>query len=120
MGGHLLECGTEINRLVKLRANVEGDIFHRSLSIDESSVFEGASRRVEDPVERRAVSTAESSSAASRPRRKKAHTARRWSRPRDRPLTMRCRRIKNWDQRFGLGVLGEPSASSAILAGARS
>jgi hypothetical protein len=72
VGGHLLECGTEINRLVKLRANVEGDIFHRSLSIDESSVFEGASRRVEDPVERRAISTAESSSAASKAAQKKS------------------------------------------------
>src|SRR5215204_5542245 len=28
---------------------VEGDIFHRSLSIDESSLFEGSSRRVENP-----------------------------------------------------------------------
>jgi cytoskeletal protein CcmA (bactofilin family) len=51
-------------RVTLLRANVEGDIFHRSLSIDESSVFEGASRRVEDPVERGAVCTAESSSAS--------------------------------------------------------
>jgi len=42
------------------------------LSIDESSVFEGASRRVEDPVERRAVSTAESSSAASKAAQKKS------------------------------------------------
>ena len=32
---------------------VEGDIFNRSLSIDESSVFEGASRRDENPTERR-------------------------------------------------------------------
>jgi cytoskeletal protein CcmA (bactofilin family) len=30
---------------------VEGDIFHRSLSIDENSVFEGSSRRVENPTE---------------------------------------------------------------------
>jgi len=30
---------------------VEGDIFHRSLSIDESSQFEGSSRRVENPTE---------------------------------------------------------------------
>jgi cytoskeletal protein CcmA (bactofilin family) len=30
---------------------VEGDIFHRSLSIDENSLFEGASRRVENPTE---------------------------------------------------------------------
>ena len=30
---------------------VEGDIFHKSLSIDESSQFEGSSRRVENPTE---------------------------------------------------------------------
>jgi cytoskeletal protein CcmA (bactofilin family) len=30
---------------------VEGDIFHRSLSIDENSLFEGSSRRVENPTE---------------------------------------------------------------------
>src|SRR5438445_9626234 len=30
---------------------VEGDIFHRSLSIDENSLFEGSSRRVETPTE---------------------------------------------------------------------
>jgi cytoskeletal protein CcmA (bactofilin family) len=30
---------------------VEGDIFHRSLSIDESSLFEGSSRRVENPTQ---------------------------------------------------------------------
>ena len=30
---------------------VEGDIFHRSLSIDETSRFEGSSRRVENPTE---------------------------------------------------------------------
>jgi cytoskeletal protein CcmA (bactofilin family) len=30
---------------------VEGDIFHRSLSIDETSLFEGSSRRVENPTE---------------------------------------------------------------------
>jgi cytoskeletal protein CcmA (bactofilin family) len=30
---------------------VEGDIFHRSLSIDENSLFEGASRRVENPMD---------------------------------------------------------------------
>ena len=30
---------------------VEGDIFHRSLSIDETSQFEGSSRRVENPTE---------------------------------------------------------------------
>ena len=33
------------------RGAVEGDIFHRSLSIDENSQFEGSSRRVENPIE---------------------------------------------------------------------
>ena len=38
---------------VKLQndGGVEGDIFHRSLSIDESSQFEGSSRRVENPTD---------------------------------------------------------------------
>ena len=38
---------------VKLQngAAVEGDIFHKSLSIDENSVFEGSSRRVENPMD---------------------------------------------------------------------
>src|SRR5262245_23262735 len=38
---------------VKLQGggSVEGDIFHRSLSIDENSVFEGSSRRVENPTD---------------------------------------------------------------------
>ena len=30
---------------------VEGDIFHRSLSIDEGSLFEGSSRRLENPTD---------------------------------------------------------------------
>ena len=30
---------------------VEGDIFHRSLSIDENTLFEGSSRRVENPTD---------------------------------------------------------------------
>jgi cytoskeletal protein CcmA (bactofilin family) len=30
---------------------VEGDIFHRSLSIDENTLFEGSSRRIENPTE---------------------------------------------------------------------
>jgi cytoskeletal protein CcmA (bactofilin family) len=34
---------------------VEGDIFHRSLSIDENSLFEGSSRRVENPTDLPAV-----------------------------------------------------------------
>jgi len=38
---------------VKLQGGgaVEGDIFHRSLSIDENSLFEGSSRRVENPTD---------------------------------------------------------------------
>jgi cytoskeletal protein CcmA (bactofilin family) len=58
---------------VKLQgANVEGDIIHRTLSVDESSVFEGASRRAENPVERRTETTAESSSNAAGKGAKKA------------------------------------------------
>jgi len=38
---------------VKLQGSgaVEGDIFHRSLSIEENSLFEGSSRRVENPTD---------------------------------------------------------------------
>jgi cytoskeletal protein CcmA (bactofilin family) len=38
---------------VKLQAGgtVEGDIFHRSLSIEDGSLFEGSSRRVENPID---------------------------------------------------------------------
>jgi cytoskeletal protein CcmA (bactofilin family) len=51
-------------RAIRVRlqgATVEGDIIHRTLSIDESTVFEGNSRRVENPVERRADNSAEAS-----------------------------------------------------------
>src|SRR5256712_8624552 len=34
---------------------VERDIFHRSLSIDENSLFEGSSRRVENPTDSSSV-----------------------------------------------------------------
>jgi cytoskeletal protein CcmA (bactofilin family) len=42
---------------VKLQGNgtVEGDIFHRSLSIEEHALFEGSSRRVENPLEQTAA-----------------------------------------------------------------
>jgi len=38
---------------VKLQATgaVEGDIFHRALSIEDSALFEGSSRRVENPID---------------------------------------------------------------------
>jgi cytoskeletal protein CcmA (bactofilin family) len=47
---------------------VEGDIFHRSLSIDENSLFEGSSRRVENPTD------ASSSVDAKGPQKKAAPT----------------------------------------------
>jgi cytoskeletal protein CcmA (bactofilin family) len=52
-------------RVILQGGNVEGDIFNRSLSIDETSVFEGASRRDENPTERRReIATERSSSVA--------------------------------------------------------
>jgi cytoskeletal protein CcmA (bactofilin family) len=36
---------------------VEGDILHRSLSIDENSLFEGSSKRVENPTDPSSVDT---------------------------------------------------------------
>jgi cytoskeletal protein CcmA (bactofilin family) len=42
-------------RAVRVRledgASVEGDIFHRSLAIEEGAVFDGASRRVDNPTD---------------------------------------------------------------------
>jgi cytoskeletal protein CcmA (bactofilin family) len=58
-------------RVSLVQAHVEGDIFHRSLSIDDSSEFEGASRRVENPIERRIVSSADSSNASGKAAQKK-------------------------------------------------
>jgi cytoskeletal protein CcmA (bactofilin family) len=50
---------------VKLQGGaVEGDIFHRTLSIDESSVFEGISRRMENSVEPKAEPAIDLSSSA--------------------------------------------------------
>jgi cytoskeletal protein CcmA (bactofilin family) len=54
---HITVCGRVKGTIravrIKLKDGgaVEGDIFHRSLSIDESSQFEGWSRRVENPTE---------------------------------------------------------------------
>jgi cytoskeletal protein CcmA (bactofilin family) len=50
-------------RVILQGGNVEGDIFNRSLSIDENSVFEGASRRDENPTERRRETAMEKSSS---------------------------------------------------------
>jgi len=42
-------------RAVRVRledgASVEGDIFHRSLAIEEGAVFDGSSRRVDNPTD---------------------------------------------------------------------
>ena len=51
-------------RVILQGGNVEGDIFNRSLSVDENSVFEGASRRDENPTERRRENAAQPSSSA--------------------------------------------------------
>jgi hypothetical protein len=48
-------CGFGALRAVRVKLQnggaVEGDIFHRSLAIDENSLFEGSARRVENPTE---------------------------------------------------------------------
>jgi cytoskeletal protein CcmA (bactofilin family) len=48
-------CGRVTIRALRVKLQnggaVEGDIFHRSLSIDENSQFEGSSRRVENPTD---------------------------------------------------------------------
>jgi len=51
VGGHLK--GTiRANRVKVVSAGiVEGDIFHRTLAIEENARFEGTSRRNENPVE---------------------------------------------------------------------
>jgi cytoskeletal protein CcmA (bactofilin family) len=51
VGGHLK--GTIRANRVKINSTgvVEGDIFHRTLMIEESGRFEGSSRRSENPVE---------------------------------------------------------------------
>jgi cytoskeletal protein CcmA (bactofilin family) len=54
---HVTVCGHVKGTIRAVRVKlqnggaVEGDIFHRSLSIDENSLFEGSSRRVENPTE---------------------------------------------------------------------
>jgi cytoskeletal protein CcmA (bactofilin family) len=51
---------------------VEGDVFHRSLSIDEGSVFEGMSRRMENSIERAEAATATSSNDAAKAAQEKS------------------------------------------------
>jgi cytoskeletal protein CcmA (bactofilin family) len=51
VGGHLK--GSVRAKRVKVNSTgvVEGDIFHRTLAIEENARFEGTSRRQEKPVE---------------------------------------------------------------------
>jgi cytoskeletal protein CcmA (bactofilin family) len=57
--------GTIRAAYVRLQGGVvEGDIFHRTLSIDESSLLEGMSRRMENSIERAAEPASDSSSGA--------------------------------------------------------
>jgi cytoskeletal protein CcmA (bactofilin family) len=52
---------------VKLQGNgsVAGDIFHRSLAIEENAQFEGSSHRVENPMESGAPAPAAGAAASS-------------------------------------------------------
>jgi cytoskeletal protein CcmA (bactofilin family) len=49
--GHVKGTIRAVRVKLKGTAVVEGDIFHRSLSIEENALFEGSSRRVENPIE---------------------------------------------------------------------
>src|SRR5215510_13572932 len=49
--GHIKGTIRAVRAKLQNGGAVEGDIFHRSLSIDENSLFEGSSRRVENPTE---------------------------------------------------------------------
>jgi hypothetical protein len=57
LGAAAVACGRVKGTIRAVRVKlqnggaVEGDIFHRTLSIDENSQFEGSSRRVENPTE---------------------------------------------------------------------
>ena len=51
MGGMVQQQHSVAEQVASPRGAVEGDIFRRSLSIDENSQFEGSSRRVENPTD---------------------------------------------------------------------
>lgn len=50
VGGHVKGTIHAVRAKLLGTAKVEGDIFHRSLSIDENAMFEGSSRREQDPT----------------------------------------------------------------------
>lgn len=50
VGGHVKGTIHAVRAKLLGTAKVEGDIFHRSLSIDENALFEGSSRREQDPT----------------------------------------------------------------------
>jgi cytoskeletal protein CcmA (bactofilin family) len=47
------------------KGTVEGDIYHRSLSVEENALFEGSSRRVENPMESGTAGAAPASAPSS-------------------------------------------------------
>jgi cytoskeletal protein CcmA (bactofilin family) len=49
--GHIKSTIRAVRVKLQDGGTVEGDIFHRSLTIEENSVFEGSSRRVENPTD---------------------------------------------------------------------
>ncbi len=53
VGGHVKGTIHAVRAKLLGSAKVEGDIFHRSLSIDENAMFEGSSRREEDPTRKK-------------------------------------------------------------------
>src|SRR5262249_54596414 len=65
---------------------VEGDIFHRSLSTDETSQFEGSSRRIEKPID---------SSSSVDPKGSQKKTSRTRPRPGYPPSTPICGALKD-------------------------
>ena len=60
IGGHVKGTIHAVRAKLLGTAKVEGDIFHRSLSIDENAMFEGSSRREQDPTGKQAPATVKS------------------------------------------------------------
>jgi cytoskeletal protein CcmA (bactofilin family) len=48
--GHVSGSIRGLRVTLQQTSNVEGDIFHKTLAIEQGAVFEGRSRRVEDPI----------------------------------------------------------------------
>ena len=50
MRGHVSGSIRGLRVTLQQSSNVEGDIFHKMLAIEQGASFEGRSRRVEDPL----------------------------------------------------------------------